>query len=345
MKIALITTTINVPHVLKLYRKNAHPLYDIKFFVAGDEKTPLEAYEFCAAIDNCEIYSPERQRELGYACSELIGWNSIGRRNIMTLEALAWGADIIVTIDDDNAPFDYGYFRAFSTHLDDGGFMGVKASSKSKWFDVGQLFDPVAPHRGFPHTKKSEQMFHPITDARVGLAAGICMGDPDIDAATRIVNGPIVHRVSELLRAGIVTDPRETWTVFNSQNTGFLRELAPAFFMAPGLGRHDDIFASLIVQRVMRERKMHVHFGTPFVWQQRNEHDLIKDLSVEIFGMSQVVRLGDWLASMALPEGSVVEQVAAIMAAADSSGLSYGVLPQQTVEAFDAWLHDCEKVL
>jgi hypothetical protein len=63
-----------------------------------------------------------------------------------------------------------------------------------------------------------------------------------------------------------------------SPNTAVIRELIPAWFMMPGVGRHDDIYASLIVQRVARERNLHVHFGPPFTYQQRNKHDLIKDL-------------------------------------------------------------------
>ena len=91
-----------------------------------------------------------------------------------------------------------------------------------------------------------------------------------------LLGRPIVHRVSELLRAGIVVNPKTTHTVFNSQNTAVIRELAPAFFMVPQWGRYDDIFASLMVQRLMRERGLVTHFGQPFVWQQRNAHDLLK---------------------------------------------------------------------
>src|ERR1700721_1523424 len=105
-KVALITTTIFVPEVLQLYRAIGTNYFSIpanltKFFVAADEKTPLEAYQFCADISDCEIYSPDRQKELGYECSPLLGWNCVQRRNIALLEALRWGADIIKTIDAD----------------------------------------------------------------------------------------------------------------------------------------------------------------------------------------------------------------------------------------------------
>ena len=42
MKIALCTTTIHVPHALKLMREIGP---DVRFFVAIDEQTPDEAVE------------------------------------------------------------------------------------------------------------------------------------------------------------------------------------------------------------------------------------------------------------------------------------------------------------
>ena len=98
MKTALITTTINVPRVLSLYR--AHDP-DVMFFVAGDLKTPLETDIFCGEIDKCVYLSPELQKMHNYKSSELIGWNNDSRRNVALLEAMRWGAELIVSVDDD----------------------------------------------------------------------------------------------------------------------------------------------------------------------------------------------------------------------------------------------------
>ena len=293
MKTALVTTTINVPTVLRLFQ-HQHALnkaHDPAFFVAGDLKTPPEAEAFCKTIPNCFYLSPKKQDE--WKCSALIPHNCIQRRNIAILEALKWGADIIVTIDDDNIPFARdGYLDTFADILTTP-FDGLQVTGNAAhpsvlpWFDVGVLLDPVASHRGFPHDIRCEPIFKPVINARIGVAAGICLGDPDISAITRIARAPIVHRVSELLREGIVVAPF-VYTVFNSQNTAFIRELAPAMFLPPSIGRYDDIFASLITQRVMEAHDLCVHFGKPFVWQQRNDHDLIKDLRDELWGMSQI---------------------------------------------------------
>ena len=353
MRTALITTSIHVPKVLALYRKLGP---DVKFFVAADEKTPLDAYSFCADIPDCEIYSPDRQKELGYECSALIGWNCVQRRNIALLEAVKWGADVIVTIDDDNASATPSYFYEFqkriggfsqtgglvSLVLKDWPFDGIKASSPTGWFDPGCLLVPQTKHRGFPVGIKADPVFESVTDAKIGVAAGLCLGDPDIDAVTRIALKPTIHSVSELARSGIVVDPKDTKTVFNSQNTAFIRELAPAMFMMPGIGRYDDIYASLICQKLMCEKDLYVHFGQPFVWQQRNEHNLCSDLRAEIDGMENVRKFGEFLD--------------AIVSGGNKTNITwlrdfyyllshYGFVPETSIQAAIAFLDDVEKAL
>src|ERR1700681_1926515 len=101
MKLAIATTTINIPTAIPLlvsWKKTGvlGQDYDLRVFVAADHKTPEKAYEFCANLPEVEIYSPTQQTELEYACSELIGWNCVQRRNIALLEALAWGAEVLV---------------------------------------------------------------------------------------------------------------------------------------------------------------------------------------------------------------------------------------------------------
>lgn len=341
-RIALITTTINCPRVLELYR--AHDP-DVGIFIAGDERTPHEEVQaLCQRLQNyagnANYYSPAHQKELGYQCSALIGWNTIARRNIATLEALKWGADIIITVDDDNIPINPSYFADFQ-HALTTPFNGLVATSNSGWFDVGTLLDPVAPHRGFPYNKASPPYFKHITDARIGVAAGVCLGDPDISAITRIARTPIVHRTSRLLDAGITVDPY-TWTVFNSQNTAFIRELAPCFLLVPQFQRFDDIIASLIAQAVMHPRGMRVHFGQPMIFQQRNLHNLLKDLAEELWGETHLLSIADVLAdSMSVPAKSISLQVGMLYRALQQARL----LPDGVAELAEAWLLDIEKVL
>lgn len=330
MRVALCTTTINVPHVLKLYRA-CDP--DVKIFIATDDKTPM------AELAGLEITNFDATRGEDWKCSSLIGFSSIQRRNIAFLEALKWGAEIIVSIDDDNAPTSANYFEQITEPLKKP-FAGIAVTGKNGWFDVGHLLDPKAPHRGYPRQLKHDPYYAGNAGAKVGVAAGICLGDPDIDSVTRIALAPEVHQVSLLLEAGVTVAP-PTWTVFNSQNTAVLREFIPAWGMIPFVGRMDDIYASLICQRVMRKRDMRVHFGKPYVYQQRNEHNLVKDLRAEIDGYENVTKLANLLDHVQLAGKSVISDCRRIWETINHCDF----IPGRSVSAMMAYIDDCESVL
>ena len=342
MKIALITTTIHIPSVLALYRRH-DPSASVRFFVAIDEKTPTAAFPFLENLGNVQIVGKTE-----FKCDAVIGWNSIQRRNLALLEALRWGADIIVSVDDDNLCLDPNYFCQFTRLLTQEvayhvPFSGLKTDlDPASWFDVGTLLMPPATHRGFPvggpEWPDIPDRFTHVIDAKIGVAAGICLGDPDTSAVERIAKHPNVHGVSEVLKAGIVVDP-QTHTVWNSQNTAIIRELAPAWSMWCGVGRYDDIFASLMVQRVMRERGYHVHFGRPLVYQQRNQHDLTRDLAGELWGMQNILNVARALDETALPGKSVIQDTRRCF---ESLG---HLIPPITIQAGLAFLEDCEKIL
>ncbi len=332
MKTALILTTINKPTVLQLYRK-LDP--DVRVFVAADLKTPPEAQAFCVDL-GCTYLSPEHQKSLGYACSDLIGWNTISRRNIALLEALKWGARVLVSIDDDNMPVGsyFGYFNwAFRP------FNGIKA--QGAWFDPAYLSFPRVVQRGFPqHTSFSGAgiVYKPVTDVRIGVAQGMILGDPDCSAIDRISQHPEVHQVSELLCAGIVTDPKETYAPLNSQNIAFIRDLAPCFCMVPTFGRYDDIYASLVAQRVMREQGYYVHLGQPFAFQQRNAHNLLSDLRAEQWGAEHILEFAAWLDGF-LGQHDVIGMLRVMATHLPK------FIPSGTQELWLAWLQDCEAVM
>jgi hypothetical protein len=332
MKIALASTTINVPHPLALLSVCAKNNGEYRGFIAGDLKTPAEAVKF---IDQHAIYLSPEQQNSSWKTSRLLPWNSITRRNIAVLEALKWGADVIVCWDDDNIPLDTDYFAHFHQTLSQK-FDGLRAASSSGWFDVGQMVYPTASHRGFPHEKAGVIALNSCVGVDVGVCAGVVLGDPDIAAVTRIATHPTVHVVSEVLRAGVVVDP-SALTVFNTQNTAVKRRFAPALLCCPQFGRFDDIFASLVCQRMMRHCGHYVHFGHPFVWQERNPHDLNIDLDQEIFGMKHVVHLA-----------GVLDHIQTFPVDKHPVRVMYEVIsqvdwcPEGVAELADAWMTDVE---
>lgn len=340
MKTALVTTTIHLPEVLKLYRR-----FDtnIKFFVAGDRKTPeAEVASLVGRLGNARYLSVDEQPALGGRVSELIGWDCIQRRNIALLQAIGEGFDLIITIDDDNIPLSEEYFDRHRSVLSRP-FNGVGLSHPSGWVDIGQFISPSAPHRGFPYEERKSQ--HPlaagaVVDGHIGVSAGLWMGDPDVDAMTRIVQQPFVQAFSAAIDAGVAVQPGCT-TVFNSQNTGFTAEIAPAMMVLSEVGRYDDIWASLIAQRIMGERGLLVHFGRPYVWQERNEQSLWRNLEEEMFGMRETSRFARDLAECDIGGGSVVDQLRRIyrhLATKD-------YLPSGMVTIGQAWCDEVEERL
>jgi hypothetical protein len=339
MKFGVVTTTINVPALLRLY---AALRPDAVIFVTGDKRSPhAEIRKLEKEIPSMVYLDVEQQEALGYACGKIIGWATICRRNIAMLEAIRAKCDVIITIDDDNIPIDQDYFDHFETILSKP-FHGVFASTASGWFDVGQLLNPPTPHRGYPvldYMTPSDVQMSPAAGASIGVAAGLWLGDPDTDAITRIGRRPVVTGMSDVLRAGIAVRSG-IYAPFNSQNTAYIADLAPLMMVQVAMDRYDDIWGGYIAQRVMQSTGHHLHFGPPLVWQERNKHDLIRDLRGELHGMQHTPAFVQHLRDTDIGGGSVLEKVHRIYKSFEGSPLT----PRAMVEAGLAWCDDVASV-
>jgi Reversibly glycosylated polypeptide len=220
-------------------------------------------------------------------------------------------------------------------------FSGLEASASGGWVDAAYFLQPSVHHRGFPH-----QLWHPfeppkigsVTNAHIGVAAGLWLGDPDIDAVTRIVDQPTAMTASPIADAGFVLNPA-CYSPFNSQNTAFIRDLLPVMLMLTPYGRFDDIWCSYLAERVMRNHDWVVHYGKPYVWQERSYHLLVRDLSVELEGMEATLRFTKALEEMELPGKSIVDDVAHVFENLANTEFS------KVSKLGLAWVRDVERVL
>lgn len=340
MRIALVTTTIRIPTVLRRYRE-LDP--SVVFYVIGDRKTPHdEVRALIGEVDDARYYSDADQEQLGYKCSEIIGWNKIQRRNIGVLEAAKDNFDVIVSIDDDNIPLHRTYlddFRRIFTN----GYNGLEFDSDTGWFNVGEFLHPKVFHRGFPHELRSGDprlRSRPVSGVQVGVAAGLWLGDPDIDAVDRLVLRPNVVGVSDAVGTGIIVAKR-CWSPFDSQNTAFRADLFPLMLVLAGVGRFDDIWGSYIAQRVMAETGHQVHYGPPLVWQERNEQSIWRNLQDELYGMENTLAFCEDLGKLDCDGPTVVDKLR--MLYDGLRGLSY--VPPIVPELGLAWCDDCETAL
>lgn len=339
--VILVTTTINIPTVLARYRSTSASL---PMIIIGDKKSPdTETREWVKKLGNATYLGPTDQEKLGYRSSSLIGWNSIQRRNIGFLEALKHGADIIISVDDDNIPITDHYVDDFLTVLTKP-YSGLAISSPTGWVNIGDFLRPKIFHRGFPYTQRHKDLqyaLRPISEGKIGVAAGLWLGDPDIDAMERITNKPMVYEATDIAQEGVAIHI-DSMSPFNSQNTAFIRELAPLFMMLTGVGRYDDIWSSYIMQRIMKTTGHLVHFGKPFVWQERNPQNLWKNLRDELYGMEFTPQFVQDLFDSAIPhDASVIEKLSSLYQALRSKPY----LPTVIFDVADAWISDVKNVL
>ena len=310
---ALITTTINIPVFLRDYAKDATSHgREVKFYVAGDKKTPPGTAQFCRDIERdfavtCEYLGVAEQNALMRAYPRLaahLPWNCVQRRNVAVLKAAADGSDVVITIDDDNFLEEPDFFGLHDVcgseaELDECGEAGY-------WFNVCRFLTERDGRKFFARGYSMRERGHgeqPATVIKakkpVAVNAGLWLGDPDIDAITRMAAPP---EVTGYAREDNFFVGNRAWTPFNSQNTALARRVLPAYFLSPHVGRFDDIFASFIVKRIADHLGEGVAFGRPLVRQTRNQHDAWEDLDLERMGCRLCDEFVDALADVTLPD-------------------------------------------
>ena len=312
--IALITTTIHVPEALHGYASDAREHgRTIKIYVAGDQATNAAAPDYCARLARdtgveCEYLGVAAQEAFLSPWPELrahLPWNCIQRRNVAVLKAVCDGADVVVTIDDDNFITEQDHFRHCAAV---GGRQTLPAYGKvGEWFNVCRFLTTANNYqfvpRGYGMAARAglDDGSAPVACAPMSLpvavVAGFWLDDPDIDAATRLAHPVEVVRYRLDYNFFLAPGARGP---FNSQNTILARAVLPAYFLSPNVGRYDDIFASFIVKRIADHLGWGVSFGRPLVRQERNEHDLLRDFDLERAGMYLVDSLTADLADVAL---------------------------------------------
>ncbi|WP_298208146.1 hypothetical protein [Ferrimicrobium sp.] len=262
----IVTTTINPP-TEAIRRYDAMEGWNL--IVIGDRKTPTDYQLECG-----RYVSPADQESYDQLLSDAIGWNCIQRRNFGILLAYEMGAEVIALIDDDNIP-----------QPNWGSQILVGTETEVQWYETSlDAFDPVGAtnypalwHRGFPLELLSQRRYDkPVSrQIKVDIDAGFWNGDPDIDAICRLEHAPECEFDPSLFPiASSVMAP------FNSQNTMLSREVIPHYFLYPHIGRMDDIWAAYYVQA----HGYQAVFTEPSVYQDRNEHDLMRDFKAEILG-------------------------------------------------------------
>jgi hypothetical protein len=273
MKKVIVSTTINPP-TSAIQKFDA--MLDWDLVVIGDLKTP-KSY----SLKRGAYYSPEAQEAYDQELSDAIGWNCIQRRNFGLLLAYDMGADIVAVVDDDNIPLDgWGEDLLVGRETE----VAFYETDLPAFDAVGATNYPVLWHRGYPlqliskreYTRKSRRTVH------ADVQADFWNGDPDIDAICRMEHAPECKFDSSCFPMA-----SNKMAPFNSQNTFLSASMLKDYFLMPFIGRMDDIWAAYYVQA----KGYNVIFAKASVYQQRNVHDLVRDMKQEYLGYENNLNL------------------------------------------------------
>lgn len=342
MKVDLVVTTIFEPAWLAGYLDNLRDYGredQVTIRILCDRKTPASVYAAAedARSKGFQIDCPSLQEQVDYLQGleipeDFIPWNSDNRRNIGFLRAWEAGADVLISIDDDNYCRNGTDF--VGTHLVVGRSAGdgqeLRFATGGDWYNIcerldTQLSDPFYA-RGYPYAARAADRqagLGPLPTAadntRIAVNAGLWTKAPDVDAVSRLAQGPLV---ASALDEPVLLGP-DTWSPLNTQNTALIREAIPAYYyvrMGYALGgmtidRFGDILSGYFLQKCAKHLGHGLRFGPPVAEHRRSPHNLFRDLYHELAGMVMVEELLPWLRELSL-EGEDYPQAYATLAAA-----------------------------
>lgn len=273
MKKVIVTTTINGP--TKAIDK-FQAMKDWDLVVIGDKKTPADYH-----LERGAYVTPEEQEKYDPALSDAIGWNCIQRRIMGLLWAKDMGADVVAVVDDDNIPLE-GW----------GENLMIGKEVEVNYYETGlPAFDPVGAtnypnlwHRGYPLQLLAKRDYSKVSRkvVTVDVQADFWNGDPDIDAICRMEHAPeCTFDTQRFPMAANKMGP------FNSQNTFLSGNCLKDYFLFPHVGRMDDIWAAYYLQA----KGARVVWAKASVYQDRNVHDLVRDMRQEYCGYENNLKM------------------------------------------------------
>ena len=310
MKFGIVVTTIysgDFIHEFYQHLKAAGDVEKVNFYVIGDLSTPATCREHMEKYTGQGLpwryISPESQNEFLKPFPELaaeIPWKTDNRRNVGFLMALKDHCDVIISIDDDNYPKKKWPFIKGHSVVGKETVLPL-AVGDGGWFNLCSMMDVKSPSlgnigtiypRGFPYARRKITCSNTSMKIRKGLVAvnsGLWSGDPDVDAATRLVT----HCVAKEKNVRDRLLAKGTLMPINTQNTGLIRDAVPAYYYVKmghvvggmKLDRFGDILSGFFLQKCVQAVGHCVKVGSPVVEHRRFPHNLYKDLWNELAGM------------------------------------------------------------
>jgi len=325
---ALVVTSINGPNRILRALADGAQAAGIPFFLVGDTKSPKNF-----ALDGCEFLSIDAQLATGFRFAELCPTRHYARKNVGYLQAIAQGAQVLIETDDDNEPRPE-FFAARERRP------RVARLSSAGWVNAYRYFTNVLLWpRGLPldavYAEAPPFETLPVETADCPVQQGLADENPDVDAIYRLLLPlPQSFRPDRRVALG-----RSTWCPFNSQNTTWWADAFPLLYLPAHCSfRMTDIWRSLVAQRIAWENSWSVLFHEATVWQERNDHNLMRDFADEVPGYLNNRRIADTLAALSLRAG--VEALGDNLLVCYEALVRLELVGRDELPLLDAWLHD-----
>lgn len=325
---SLVITSISAPNgVLKAIAAESLQRGS-RFLVIGDVPSPADF-----ALPGCEFYSLTQQKSLDYRFARLCPERHYARKNIGYLLAIQGGAEIIVETDDDNYPLP-AFWESRERSLN------VPLATQPGWLNVYRYFtDAHIWPRGLPldEIQASLPPLDSLSPAVIDapIQQGLANDNPDVDAIYRLLL-PLPQNFRDGIRVGLRAG---VWCPFNSQNTTWWPDAYPLLYLPAYCSfRMTDIWRSFVAQRIAWENGWSLLFESPTVWQERNDHRLMRDFEEEVPGYLQNRIICDRLGALSLSAGQ--ERLGDNLLICYEELVRHKIIGEAEIPLVQAWLAD-----
>jgi STELLO glycosyltransferase-like protein len=330
-KTTLVVTSISAPNpALRMLAEGCRQ-HDIEFIVIGDAASPSDFQ-----LDGCRFYGLVEQRKLDFSFAQRCPTRSYARKNIGYLLAMSGGATTLIETDDDNFPR-AEFWQTRRRH------QRVRAISDGGWINIYRYFtDANIWPRGLPldQVDKRGSPYDELVEQEIDcpIQLGLADENPDVDAIYRLVL-PLPQSFRTDRRLALL----KSWCPFNSQNTTWWREAFPLLYLPAYCSiRMTDIWRGFVAQTIAWTNNWAVLFHEPTVWQERNEHNLMRDFRDEVPGYLNNAELCQALGELPLKPG--VENLNQNLRTCYEHMVRMRLVGEEELDLLDAWFCDIQQI-
>ena len=164
--------------------------------------------------------------------------------------------------------------------------------------------------------------------------------NPDVDAVYRLV----MTLPQSFAEKAPIALGKGSWSPFNSQNTTWFKDAFPLLYIPSYCSfRMCDIWRSFVALRICWANDWPVLFHEATVYQDRNEHDLLRDFGDEVEGYLNNALICEELAKLELKAGR--DKLGENLRKCYGRLIDMGLIDEKERPLLDCWLLDLQDLV